>query len=139
MTNSTRRRNTVLGVLVAAVSAALLAVTSAAAGTEQATPPGKPVTVMTRNLYLGADLNPAIRAALAQPPGTFAQLVALANGTHAVRDIVDRTNFPVRAKLLASEVVATKPDLVALQEVALWRHGPRAQPGRRGQRRYGRH
>lgn len=125
MTSSTRRRHTVLGTLVAAVGAALLTVTSAAAaGGGQATPPAKPVTVMTRNLYLGADLNPAIRAALAQPAGSFAQLVALANGTHAVRDIVDQTNFPVRARLLAREVVATKPDLVALQEVALWRHGP---------------
>ena len=79
---------------------------------------------MTRNLYLGADLGPPLRAALAQPPGTFAQLVALANGTHAARDIVDQTNFPVRAQLLAAEIVATRPDLVALQEVALWRRGP---------------
>jgi len=89
-----------------------------------AAPPGKPLTVMTRNLYLGADLNPPIRAALAQPAGSFAQLVALANGTHAARAIVDQTNFPVRARLLANEIVATRPDLVALQEVALWRHGP---------------
>jgi len=125
MTSSRRQKNTVLRVLVAVVGAALLAVApSADAGVGQGTPPGKPVTVMTRNLYLGADLNPPIRAALAQPAGSFAQLVALANGTHAVRDIVDQTNFPVRARLLAGEFVATKPDLVALQEVALWRHGP---------------
>jgi endonuclease/exonuclease/phosphatase family metal-dependent hydrolase len=125
MTGSRRQKHAMLGVLVAAVSAALMAVTSSAdAGVGHSTPPGKPVTVMTRNLYLGADLNPPIRAALAQPAGSFAQLVALANGTHAVRDIVDQTNFPVRARLLAREVVATKPDLVALQEVALWRHGP---------------
>jgi endonuclease/exonuclease/phosphatase family metal-dependent hydrolase len=125
MTSSIHRRRTAFGAFVAAVSVALLAVTSAAASDGgQATPPAKPVTVMTRNLYLGADLNPAIRAALAQPNGSFAQLVALANGTHAVRDIVDQTNFPVRARLLASELVATQPDLVALQEVALWRHGP---------------
>ncbi len=125
MTSPTRRRHTVLGALVAAVSAVLLTVTSAAAaGGEQGTPPAKPVTVMTRNLYLGADLNPAIRAALAQPAGSFAQLVALANGTHAVRHIVDQTNYPVRAHSLAREVATTQPDLVALQEVALWRHGP---------------
>ena len=117
-----RQRHTMLGVLVAVVSATVLAATSAAAGGEAA-PPGKPVTVMTRNLYLGADLGPPIRAALSQPPGP-AQLIALANGTHAARAIVAQTNFPVRARLLASEIVATRPDLVALQEVALWRHGP---------------
>lgn len=122
MTGS-RRRHIVVGVLAAVVSIALLAATSPANAGAQA-PPGKPLTVMTRNLYLGADLNPPIRAALAQPAGSFAQLVALANGTHAARSIVDQTNFPVRARLLAAEIVATRPDLVALQEVALWRHGP---------------
>lgn len=114
-----------LRAVVAVVSATVLVGSSpAAADAGKAVPPGKPVTVMTRNLYLGADLNPAIRAALAQPAGSFAQLVALANGTHAVRSIVDQTNFPVRARLLAGEIASAKPDLVALQEVALWRHGP---------------
>jgi Endonuclease/Exonuclease/phosphatase family len=125
MTKLKRQKHPVLGVLVTVVSATVLVgSSSAAADAGRAVPPGKPVTVMTRNLYLGADLNPAIRAALAQPAGSSAQLVALANGTHAVRDIVDRTNFPVRARLLAGEIVAARPDLVALQEVALWRHGP---------------
>jgi hypothetical protein len=125
MTKVERQKRPVLGVLVAVVSATVLVgSSSAAADVGRAVPPAKPVTVMTRNLYLGADLNPAIRAALAQPAGSFAQLVALANGTHAVRDVVDRTNFPVRARLLAGEIVAARPDLVALQEVALWRHGP---------------
>ena len=124
MTRSKRQNRTLLAVLVAAVSAMLAVAPSAAAEAGMAAPPGKPLTVMTRNLYLGADLNPPIRAALAQPPGSPAQLVALANGTHAARAIVDQTNFPVRARLLANEIVATRPDLVALQEVALWRHGP---------------
>ncbi len=123
MTRSIRKNRTVLGVLVAAV-VVLAVAPSATADAGMAAPPGKPLTVMTRNLYLGADLNPPIRAALAQPAGSFAQLVALANGTHAARAIVDQTNFPVRARLLANEIVATRPDLVALQEVALWRHGP---------------
>jgi endonuclease/exonuclease/phosphatase family metal-dependent hydrolase len=122
MTGS-RCRHAVLGALAAVVSIALVSGTPAADAGEQA-PPGKPLTVMTRNLYLGGDLNPAIRAALAQPSGSFAQLVALANGTHAVRSVVDQTNFRVRSRLLAGEIVAKRPDLVALQEVALWRHGP---------------
>ncbi|HET6165639.1 MAG TPA: hypothetical protein VFE07_02320 [Marmoricola sp.] len=89
--------------------------------------PGKPVTVMTRNLYLGADINRPIRAALTTQAqgGTPQQIVvALANATHATRAIVDQTNFPVRSGLLADEIARTQPDLVGLQEVALWRHGP---------------
>jgi hypothetical protein len=122
---STRGRRAAFAGFIAAMCIALVAVTTASASDGKVPAPlGKPMTVMTRNLYLGADLNPAIRAALAQPPGSFAQLVALANGTHSVRHIVDQTNFPVRARLLAAEIVANAPDLVALQEVALWRHGP---------------
>ena len=88
---------------------------------------GEPVTVMTRNLYLGADINRPVNAALAaQAAGGSPQdvLVALANATHQTREIVDRTNFPVRAGLIAQEIARTRPDLVGLQEVALWRSGP---------------
>ncbi len=88
---------------------------------------GSQVTVMSRNVYLGADINRPVTAALtAQAQGKTPQeiLVALANATHETREIVDRTNFPVRATLLAREIARTKPDLVGLQEVALWRSGP---------------
>jgi endonuclease/exonuclease/phosphatase family metal-dependent hydrolase len=124
MARSGRRRGTLLSVVAAAASVAVLATVPTAAANAGTAAPGKPLSVMTRNLYLGADLGPPLRAALAQPPGSPAQLVALANGTHAARDIVDQTNFPVRVRLLAEEIVDTRPDLVALQEVALWRRGP---------------
>jgi endonuclease/exonuclease/phosphatase family metal-dependent hydrolase len=108
-----------------------LAVGSLAGGTAGAEPskqrPGKPVTVMSRNIYLGADINRPINAALAaQQQGKTPQeiLVALANATHLTRAIVDRTDFPVRAGLLAKEVDRAEPDLIGLQEVALWRSGP---------------
>ena len=62
-------------------------------------------------------------------------LVALANATHVTRAIVDDTDFTVRAGLLADEIAATEPDLIGLQEVAWWRHGPlELEQGRRGQR-----
>ena len=57
--------------------------------------------------------------------GTPAQVtVALANATHVTRAVVDATDFTVRAELLADEIAATEPDLIGLQEVAWWRHGP---------------
>ncbi len=79
--------------------------------------PKKPntVKVMTRNLYLGADLSPAINAAGA------ADFVKK-NG-QILRD-VDSNDFPVRARGLAREIRQVSPDLVGLQEVALWRTGP---------------
>jgi endonuclease/exonuclease/phosphatase family metal-dependent hydrolase len=82
---------------------------------------GKPVTVMTRNLYLGADLTRAV-AVIGLPPDQQAAAFVAANTT--IRAIVDQTNFPLRAKRLAREVDQRKPDLIGLQEVALWRHGP---------------
>lgn len=88
--------------------------------------PAKPVTVMTRNVYLGADINRPVTAALAaQAQGGSAVdiLLALAAGSETTRDIVDKTDFGIRARLLADEIKRVSPDLVGLQEVALWRSG----------------
>jgi endonuclease/exonuclease/phosphatase family metal-dependent hydrolase len=72
------------------------------------------VTVMTRNLYLGADLIP-----LATAPADQFQHAA-----GGVFDSVVATDPNARMKLVAAEIAKAKPDLVGLQEVSLWRTGP---------------
>ena len=71
---------------------------------------------MTRNLYLGADLTPAIGAP------SLDGFVA-ANG-QILRE-VDREQLPGPGQGPgAARSSPKKPDLVGLQEVALWRTGP---------------
>jgi endonuclease/exonuclease/phosphatase family metal-dependent hydrolase len=102
--------------LAAAIVAALLVPSGVLAGKDK----GKVVKVMTRNVYLGADLTPALNAANAEQ---FSE----ANGK-ILRD-VDTNNFPVRARGLAREIRGKSPDLVGLQEVALWRTNENANLG----------
>lgn len=87
----------------------------AATAKRQGKPPSEVVRVMTRNVYLGADLGPGLTA------GSLTELQEAAG--QIVRQ-VHRTNFPVRSKALAKEILQRKPDLVGLQEVALWRTAP---------------
>ena len=77
------------------------------------------LSVMTRNVYLGADI--------ARPIGPTT-VDEFEQKNQIVWDTVEKTNFPARAKLLAKEIKNTKPDLIGLQEVALWRKGPKGNP-----------
>ena len=78
------------------------------------------VTVMTRNLYLGSDLTPALTAG---NPLAFLGAVAQIWGT------VQFTDYPTRAGALADEIASTHPDLVGLEEVSRWTvTGPSTTP-----------
>jgi endonuclease/exonuclease/phosphatase family metal-dependent hydrolase len=100
----------------------LSAVISIAVSREYASGDPRPVTVMTRNIYLGGNINRPIRAALDRTG--HEAVLALGHANHQLREVVTRTDFATRSKLLAAEIAATRPDLIGLQEVALWRHGP---------------
>ena len=77
------------------------------------------LTVMTRNLDASTDLN-YILAATDQ-----ASLLA---GTAATLAQIKASGIPGRAARVADEIAANQPDLIALQEVTLWRTGPLLQP-----------
>jgi endonuclease/exonuclease/phosphatase family metal-dependent hydrolase len=95
-----------LTLLIAALIAALAVPTVAHAKS------GPKITVMTRNLFLGADLSPAIGAT------TIPQAI---DGAGVVWNEMQSTRFADRAVPLAREIKRSKADLVGLQEVALWR------------------
>ena len=70
--------------------------------------------VMTRNVYLGADLIPL---AVPAPQAEFEQAAAQRFQT------VQGNDFPTRAKALAAEIRKAKPDIIGVQEATIWRRG----------------
>jgi endonuclease/exonuclease/phosphatase family metal-dependent hydrolase len=101
------RRLAILTLALAAVAAAVPAASFAA--------PVK-LKVMTRNIYLGGNIFGPIGA----PDQT-----EFRRRTGVLWAEVQKTDFAgTRAALLAKEVKQNKPDLIGLQEVALWRRGP---------------
>jgi hypothetical protein len=106
-----------------ALAGALALTASLAVLPATAAPPagqGTPITVMTRNIYLGGDITRPLRPPL---PGLTPEL-SLLQQNYELRRIVGLTDFPTRAGLLANEIKATQPDIIGLQEVATWRSGP---------------
>jgi endonuclease/exonuclease/phosphatase family metal-dependent hydrolase len=91
---------------------ALLAVLALAAVTADAERSPITVRVMTRNLYLGANLDKIVQAKSA--PEAFK---AVEEGWADVQ----ANNFPVRARAIAREIATAKPDFVGFQEVSLYR------------------
>jgi hypothetical protein len=100
--------------LLGLVAIALLARPAHAARTD-----APKVKVMSRNLYLGADLTPATEAT---------SIPELVDAAGQILNQVDENKFQIRAKGLATEILNKQPDLVGLQEAALWRDAPCDSP-----------
>jgi endonuclease/exonuclease/phosphatase family metal-dependent hydrolase len=111
-------RRAALLTAVALLLTSLLAPLAASARPAGGLPPqaqaDRQLTVMTRNLYLGAELGPIFAADSQQ---------ALLGAVTQTFQAALASDFPGRAQLLADEIVAADPELVGLQEVSLWRTG----------------
>lgn len=119
--NPARRRSAVVGLCatVLAVTASLAPGVGASAG--PSSPPTasqagatRTTTVMTRNLYLGADLGPVLTALAS---GNATAVVGAATQTWAD---VQKTRPEERMGAIADEIVSADPDVVGLQEVTTW-------------------
>jgi endonuclease/exonuclease/phosphatase family metal-dependent hydrolase len=108
------RRGLLFAAIVALVGALLLGLTTGSADAAKKSK-GVKVKVMSRNLYLGGNLRPLLDVqSIGQAVDTGGEIA----------NQVDATNFPLRAQALAAEILGKRPDLVGLQEVALWRTAP---------------
>jgi endonuclease/exonuclease/phosphatase family metal-dependent hydrolase len=104
---------------LAATLAGVVALVAASAPPVAAVPPahaGRQATVMTYNLYLGANLQPLFAAT----PATVAGLA------QDVWDHVEQVDFPLRAQAIARQIDEFDPGVIGLQEVALWERGSSA-------------
>jgi endonuclease/exonuclease/phosphatase family metal-dependent hydrolase len=107
-----RRVHRLLAILLAVPLALMAGVgaTVAAPPTAQDMP-GRHVEVMSRNLYLGADLTPLVRAATPDQVGLAVQQI--------LGEVI-ASDPPRRMARVADEIAARQPDLIGLQEAASW-------------------
>ena len=68
------------------------------------------LSIMTWNIYIGAELTPLLRATPKQIP----KLV-----TEVFRQFL-ANDFSKRAKAIARQIILKQPDIIGLQEAALW-------------------
>jgi endonuclease/exonuclease/phosphatase family metal-dependent hydrolase len=93
------------------------AILSSCDDSELTRPADLEIVVMTRNLYIGSDLDPLLAvSSLEEVPDAGAEVWA---------DVV-ATDFTERAEAIADEIAAARPHLVGLQEVSMFR---RQSPG----------
>jgi endonuclease/exonuclease/phosphatase family metal-dependent hydrolase len=95
-----------------AVALLLLSMFAAAAASARETKTPVFVKVMTRNLYLGTNLD-----AIVQAKSLNEALAAVAAGWTQVQT----NDFPARARAISGEIGAAKPDFVGFQEAVLYR------------------
>lgn len=76
------------------------------------------LTVMSRNIYLGADVGVAMEL-----------LPDFPAATQFMWDQMRKTDFPARSKLLAKEIESENPDVIGIQEATKWycQKGPVAE------------
>jgi endonuclease/exonuclease/phosphatase family metal-dependent hydrolase len=108
MVSRSRARAATIGVVVALAFG--LAGTVAAKDNDK-----RQLTVYTQNLYLGSDLTNLIGAS---------GVTFLINATQDWGRAKCVTRFDLRAAQLAAQIQSASPDVIALQEVTLWRSGP---------------
>src|SRR2546422_547816 len=82
-----------------------------AASTVAGAPVATRITVMTWNLYIGADVDLVIGALLTPDPSDDVAALQVAIAT------LSKTDFPARAEALADEIARARPHVVGLQEV----------------------
>lgn len=112
-TSAIRRRRAVAGVVVSAAAGLVACSTTTPISPRSAAT----ITVMTRNMYFGADLSHLFTA-------TAGQLGP--DATAAYRQLT-QSDVPARLKADAQEIASAKPGLVALQEAVIWTVTPAGQ------------
>ena len=95
-------------IAIAGTSMALIPTTGLAAHPAGASEP-ESVTVLSRNIYLGADVSVALEL-----------IPDLPAAAQFMWDQVAATDFNERAPILARELTTLKPDVVAIQEATQW-------------------
>jgi endonuclease/exonuclease/phosphatase family metal-dependent hydrolase len=70
------------------------------------------ISVMTRNMYVGADVDAVIGALITPDPSDDASALLVAIST------LEQTQFPGRATAIAGEIAQARPHVVGLQEVS---------------------
>ncbi|WP_327735250.1 endonuclease/exonuclease/phosphatase family protein [Streptomyces nojiriensis] len=104
------RRMTALWVVAGLIAAALGLAAPAQADTGR-----RQLDVATYNIYQGADLTPLFTAP------NLPELVRRAGIAYGQ---VVATDFPLRARALSRLIKKDRPEVIGLQEVALWKTGP---------------
>ena len=110
------KRNPQLRFIVLLVVLVAVVVPLSTVMADTSTPVGddRPATVMSRNLYLGADLAPIFQAIPTGNPELIGAAVFEVYGNAL------NSNIPGRAKAIAQEIASNQPELVGLQEVVVW-------------------